>query len=146
MDEYFAGANSILLLSIRPQFVKKLIDGTKRTELRRVKPRLQKGDIVLIYESAPTMALVGFGVVESVLQDRPESLWFLVGCSSGISKEEFNNYYSGVAVGYAINLSEIVTLVTPVALDTLRRQIDGFHPPQSYRYLCRKTAATMCNI
>ena len=44
-----------LLLSIRPTFVERIIDGTKTAELRRVRPTVRPGQDVLIYGSSPTM-------------------------------------------------------------------------------------------
>ncbi len=144
MRNLFHQASNILLLSIRPQFVNKLLNGSKSSELRRVKPRVVRGDVVLIYETSPTMALVGYGIVESVTTDRPDKLWQKVKKRSGITKLEFDQYYEGSDMGYAINFSNVDSLRTSVSLSLLRSKIDGFHPPQSYRYLCPSQASSIC--
>ncbi len=144
MRNLFRQSSNILLLSIRPQFVSKLLNGSKSTELRRVKPRVAKGDVVLIYETSPTMALVGYGIVESVTTDRPHKLWKKIEERSGITKLEFEHYYQGADTGYAINFSNVDRLHTPISLTLLKRKIEGFHPPQSYRYLCPSQAASIC--
>lgn len=137
-------ASNILLLSIRPKFAMKLLNGSKSTELRRVKPRVVMGDVVLIYETSPTMALVGYGVVESVTVDKPPKLWKKIEERSGITKLEFEQYYLGADIGYAINFSDVRGLRMPVSLPILRRKVEGFHPPQSYRYLCSNQAISIC--
>ncbi len=144
MRNLFRKASNILLISIKPQFVSKLLDGSKSLELRRVKPRVINGDIVLIYETSPTMALVGYGIVESVISDAPNKLWNNVGNRSGVTRSESNKYYLGAEIGYAINFSQVNCLATPVNLPSLRKRIEGFHPPQSYRYLCPNVASMIC--
>ncbi len=143
-DEFFYKAGSILLLSIKPQYVSMLFDGRKSTELRRVRPRVSSGDIVLIYETSPTMALVGYASVESVTTETPIKLWKNVGWRAGITKSEFDSYYKEAKYGYAINFSNIVCLRSPVALTRIKKLIDGFHPPQSYRYICPAQAISLC--
>lgn len=120
------------------------MEGSKSTELRRVKPRVVKGDVVLIYETSPTMALVGYGVVESVFEDTPNKLWEKVKPVAGISRTEFNQYYQGAPIGYAINFSSVENFYQSVSLPDLKSKIAGFHPPQSYRYLCQDQATSVC--
>src|SRR5438552_3893096 len=43
------GPKSALLLSIRPKHAEKIFDGIKTVELRRIRPRLQRGDLVLVF-------------------------------------------------------------------------------------------------
>ncbi|MCF6354803.1 MAG: hypothetical protein L3J26_06825 [Candidatus Polarisedimenticolaceae bacterium] len=144
MRDLLHQAGSILFLSIKPRFVRQLLNGTKSTELRRIKPRVQNGDIVLIYETSPTMALVGYGIVDMVVTAAPSHLWKEVGSKSGVSKAEFNEYYCGATVGYAINFSSTFKLSQAVSLISIKEKIDGFHPPQSYRYLCPIQATSIC--
>jgi len=144
MRNLFRKANNILLLSIKPQFVYKLLNGSKTTELRRVKPRVLEGDVVLIYETSPTMALVGYAIVESVTVECPDKLWKKIKTRSGITKSEFDQYYEGAEIGYAINFSDVNALVVPISLPSLRKKVKGFHPPQSYRYLCHNQASSIC--
>jgi len=146
MKNLFRKANNILLLSIKPKFVYKLLNGSKTTELRRVKPRVLTGDVVLIYETSPTMALVGYAVVESVTIEIPDKLWKKVKIRSGVSKFEFDQYYQGAGLGYAINFSNVDALISPIPLSSLRCKVKGFHPPQSYRYLCHNQASSICMV
>ncbi len=125
-----------LLLSIRPQYASKIFDGEKKVELRKVRPRhLSKGDEVFVYVSSPTKELQGMFTVESILEATPEELWHKVKNSAGISKQEFDDYYSGSTKGFGIFLKIPRTLANPISLFDLRKIWENFHPPQSYRYL-----------
>ncbi|HEY9294972.1 MAG TPA: hypothetical protein VIQ31_01115, partial [Phormidium sp.] len=63
--------NTILLLSIKPEYAKKIFkDQTKKVELRRVRTRLTEGDIVLVYVSSPEKVFVGSFEVEGVIESK----------------------------------------------------------------------------
>ena len=124
-----------LLLSIRPQFVKQIFEGTKIVELRRVCPRVEAGDLVVVYASGSEKSLVGAFQVAGVVKSTPGSIWRHYGARTGLKKTEFDSYYFGIENAYAIEISHTWRLQKPVKLADLRRQPGGFHPPQGYRYL-----------
>ena len=125
----------ILLLSIRPEHVKRILNGEKKVELRRTRPKLNQGDLVLIYASTPIKALVGAFQVEKVLEDTPSNLWYRVQNSACISREEFDKYYIGTDRGIGIFFNKTCILQSPIALSGLRQCWPNFQPPQIYRYL-----------
>ncbi len=126
--------NHALLISIRPQFVESIFARTKTVELRRVKPRLQAGDLVVIYASGSTKGIVGAFEVEGVTAASPLAIWRKHNGGSGLSKAEFDRYYQGTDVGYAIRIGKLWELPIPIPLGTLRKRRSGFRPPQSYHY------------
>ena len=128
---------NILLLSIRPEYAESILSGTKTVELRRTRPRVSAGDSVLIYISAPTMALSGKFEVADVISTTPSSLWRKVRTQSGITRKEFNEYYAGASVGYGIIVGKVWAFQERLPLNHLRKKIPGFHPPQGYLYLSR---------
>lgn len=127
-------SNHALLLSIRPKFVASIFAGTKTVELRRVKPRLQRGDLVVIYASGSTKGIVGAFEVAGVTRGGPGSIWKKHNGGSGLCKAEFDRYFDGTSVGYAIQIGKLWRLPSPVPLGTLRKRRSGFRPPQSYHY------------
>jgi len=145
LKRLFQNADNILLLSIKPRYTDMIFAGSKRTELRRVKPRVGKGDIVVVYETSPTMALVGYAVVESVITENPQVLWDKVEGTSGIEKREFNLYFKGAELAYGINISKAIKLDSSVPLVELKSLLNGFHPPQSYMYLNVQSALKLCD-
>lgn len=50
----------LLIMSFKPLFAQKIIDGVMDCEVRSFLGRIQEGDIVLVYASAPVKAVVGF--------------------------------------------------------------------------------------
>lgn len=127
-------ANHALLISIRPQFVESIFAGTKTVELRRVRPRLEHGDLVVVYASGITKAIVGAFEVEGVTTASPQSIWRKHNGGSGLGKADFDRYFEGIEVGYAIRIGRLWKLPAPISLGTLRKRRSGFRPPQSYHY------------
>jgi predicted transcriptional regulator len=127
--------NEAILLSIQPRFAKKILAGEKKVELRRMRPRVQGGDLVIIYASSPVMAVIGSFIVDHVVAKRPRDLWPIVKESACISREEFETYYEGCTVGVGIFISKARPTGTPLRLEKIRQIWPDFHPPQGYRYL-----------
>ena len=126
--------NHALLLSIRPRFVDLIFAGKKTVELRRVKPRVRPGDLVVIYASGATKGMVGAFEVAGVTAAAPSSIWRKYNGGSGLTKREFDSYFAEVAVGYAIRIGKRWKIQEAVPLKTLRKRRSGFRPPQSYHY------------
>ena len=124
-----------LLVSIRPRFVEQIFAGTKTVELRRIRPRVQAGDLVVVYASGTQKALVGAFQIAKLHATSPTSIWRKFAPQTGLTKDEFDSYFTGLEIGFAIEIERTWRLAVPVNLATLRRQRGGFHAPQSYRYL-----------
>lgn len=125
--------NKALLLSIKPRFADAIFAGTKTFELRKVRPKVAAGDLVLVYVTMPRCQLEGAFKVGAVLELPPEKLWLRVRGKCGVSKEEFMSYYAGKNTAFAIGVAEAWQLETTVGLKDLRTE--EILPPQGYRYL-----------
>lgn len=123
----------IVLMSIRPKFSRRIFDGDKRFELRRTPVRLEPGDIVVVYESAPSKAVVGAFTVNKVRRGEVQGLWREYGPHFGVSHEEYRSYFDGTDEGHAIEVGKVIE-VDPVPLEELRERVSGFRPPQSYMF------------
>ncbi|WP_190715240.1 ASCH domain-containing protein [Anabaena lutea] len=133
---------NILMLSIKPKYAAMILSGEKKVELRRVRTRLQKGDLVLVYVSSPTKALVATFEVDNIIQNeiqaKPKDInnfWKEIENIAGISCNEYKTYYNTASTIVAIFIKNLKELHKPIELETLRAKIPRFHPPQSYRYL-----------
>jgi predicted transcriptional regulator len=144
-----------LFLSIAPKFAARILLRLKTVELRRVRPKVKKGDTILLYASSPEKKLYAMAVVEEVTFASPEILWSDVKNEAGITPKEFHGYFDGADIGYAIWFRDLEELPEPVELSKLRVLWPGFHPPQIYRYLSHKEFldlmdhvfyATDCNL
>lgn len=123
-----------LLLSVRPRFAAAMIDGSKSVELRRQRVDVAPGTQVVLYSSAPVMAVTATGQIQEVDVDTPERLWKRHERHLGLTPGEFEEYLVGVSRASALLLRDIVALAEPISLTSLRTA-GRFHPPQSYRFL-----------
>lgn len=130
-----ADSNKALLLSIRPRYADQIFSGTKRIELRRRRPRVGTGDLVFVYASSPTMALVGAFEVADVIEGKPASIWRQWHAQAGIDKSDFDNYFAGREVGFGLVIANAWQLPIPVNLAALRQKQSNFRPPQSFHYV-----------
>lgn len=124
----------MLLISIKPKYAELIFNGKKSVELRRVCPKLNNGDLVLVYVSSPTKAIYGGFKVDAVISESPERLWNQIGIRSGLKKEEFDLYYKNAKIGYGITFSEVWSLPKPIMLESIKSTWPEFRPPQSYWY------------
>jgi predicted transcriptional regulator len=74
-------------------------------------------------------------VVERVCQADPESLWSEFQLAVGITRTAFDEYFEGCARGCAVVLREISPVYPAMKLAHLRKEFDGFHPPQFFKRL-----------
>ena len=128
-------SQKMLLISIKPKFAEKIFSGVKKVELRRVRPKLLPGDVVAVYVSSPIKQLQGSFIVEKIIEKPVNELWGDVQFDAGITREEFDQYFLGADHGFGIYIDKYFSICSPVGLDELKKQISGFTPPQSYRYL-----------
>ena len=119
-----------LLISIKPEFVEKILSGEKKYEFRRTIFR-QKVDKVYIYSTSPDKLIVGYFDFEEVIEDTPSNLWDKFNGCGGISKESFFEYYEGKEIGYAIKIGKLHVFSKPIDVSTLK----DFRAPQSFCYI-----------
>jgi predicted transcriptional regulator len=124
-----------LLISIRPRFAELIFAGKKTVELRRTRPKVSPGDLVLVYVSSPAKQLQGAFEVKKMISAAPSTLWRKVGKNSGIARAEFLDYFRGKTQAHAVVIRRVWKLSGPIDLSTLRRQKGGFRPPQSFHYI-----------
>ena len=123
------------LISVRPRFAQDILSGVKTTELRRRAPVCKPGDVLIVYETSPTKAIVGFAIVSRVDDDCTKTLWHSARFSAGVSYAEYRSYFDGASRGVAIHLKEAKPLKRPIALNEARSPAPAFRPPQSWCYL-----------
>lgn len=132
-----------LLVSVKPRYADLLLSGTKTVELRRTKPNVNAGCDVLLYASSPTMEMVGTAQVEAIDVADPEEIWQRHGPATGVDRKTFDAYFVGADQAVAITLRDARRLRDTVPLEELRRRIQGFRPPQSFRYMGNAEASAV---
>ncbi|MBI4320056.1 MAG: ASCH domain-containing protein [Chloroflexi bacterium] len=128
-------SHKVLLLSIHPVYVDRIFEGTKKVELRRIRPEVVSGDWVFVYATSPVRALIGAFEVERVVEALPHNLWDKVQNDAGITRKQFDAYYLGASIGFGIFVSRTWSFPEPLELVRLRQLLPNFRPPQAYRYL-----------
>lgn len=126
----------VALMSIRPAFSQRILSGSKRVEFRK---RRLANDVthVVIYETAPTMRIVGIAEVGHQVSASPHKLWSQYKSVAGIERAELLSYFSNCAEGVAIELGEVWQCESPVGLSSLS---GVSRAPQSLQYLSRSDA------
>lgn len=119
-----------ILLSIKPDFVEKIFDGSKRYEYRRFACKDPIGKII-IYATSPTKKVVGEVIVEEILSASPTALWEQTKKEAGISIEFFHEYFRGKKSACAYKLGEVKKYDTPQNLSDL----GILQAPQSFMYV-----------
>ena len=122
-----------VLLSIKPRFVFEIINGRKKYEFRKNIFK-QNIEIIYIYSSNPTKKIIGYFTSDKILYDDKGKIWNLTHDVSGLSKEEYDNYFINKKKAYALSISNLTLLENYI--DPYQK-IKNFCPPQSFRYIER---------
>lgn len=121
-----------VLLSIKPEFARAIMDGTKRYEFRRAIFRDTSISRVVLYASSPIQEVVGEFTVGRVLSAEPNTLWKRTRHGAGISKEFFDRYFINKPIAYAIEVLRPKRYRFPLQL---AKDFNVASAPQSFCYL-----------
>ncbi|MDD3336477.1 MAG: hypothetical protein PHI98_13350 [Eubacteriales bacterium] len=119
-----------ILLSIKPEYVNRILTGSKKYEFRK---RLANRPIekILIYSTAPIMQIVGEVQIAETISASPTALWELTKENAGITRDKFREYFKGCKTAYAYRLGQVTAYSPPKALSDFNLD----QPPQSFRYI-----------
>lgn len=119
-----------ILLSIKPEYVKRILSGEKKYEYRK---RLAKDDIeiIVIYASFPIMKIVGEVKVNKKIEMAPSPLWENTKRESGISRKKYREYFKGCNRAYAYKLGQVTIYKKKLQLSDIGIK----QAPQSFVYL-----------
>ena len=120
-----------ILMPIKPEFVEKILLGTKKYEYRKIKAKRNNIEKMLIYSTFPVMRVVAEVDIVEIIEGKPELLWEETKLESGITKEFFNKYYKDREVAIAYKLGNIKIYDEPKTLN----YIGINYVPQSFVYL-----------
>jgi predicted transcriptional regulator/DNA-binding XRE family transcriptional regulator len=123
-----------VILSVRPQYSNKIIQGVKTIELRRRFPLVTpQGTTVYIYSASPVRAMIGSAKIVEVIKLPVPDIWRRFGKLAHIDRRHFNEYFDGANEGFAIRLTQARPFTRQLELTELRNRF-GFEPPQSFIY------------
>lgn len=121
-----------ILLSIKPQYVEKIISGEKRYEFRKKEFKRKDIDTIVVYSSGNVKKLVGEIKFKRILSDIPYLIWRKTHAQSGMTEESFMRYYMNKEKAYAIVIDTFLPYKEPVEIEA---KYPGVKAPQSYRYI-----------
>jgi predicted transcriptional regulator len=121
---------STMLLSIKPQYAKVILEGKKQYEFRKSKPK-NGVDRIIFYASSPQKQVVGEAAIDKILEGTPKEIWEIAKTAAGITRKFYFSYYAGKDKAIAYKLKDVKIYETPKELsDYGVRQA-----PQSFVYL-----------
>jgi predicted transcriptional regulator len=134
---YHGGMNirQFAIISIKPQYSRLIFNGTKNYELRKTFMHLQPGDLMLVYESRTTKAVVGYFYVKEFLTIKPSEFWRNHKSKLGITKKSYFEYFIGRDRGFVIEIDRPSKFESKVTLQQLREDFCDWYPPQNFRYV-----------
>lgn len=121
-----------VLLSIKPEYAEKILQGEKRFEFRKSIFRNSEVKTVVIYATMPVGKVIGEFDFDEVLSDNPKEIWSLTRKFSGITKKFFNEYFDGRELAHAIKVVAVRRYEIP---QNLKEYIPSGSAPQSFCYI-----------
>ncbi len=121
---------STMLLSIKPVYAKVILEGKKRYEFRKSKPK-DSVNRVILYASSPQKQVVGEAIIEEIIEGTPKEVWEIAKASAGITKHFFFSYFAGRETAIAFKLANVTAYETPKELSDYGLS----QAPQSFVYL-----------
>ncbi len=121
---------SRMLLSIKPEYVKKIVSGKKKYEFRKFHCR-DEIDTIVIYATAPTKQVIGEVSLLDIIEGDIEYVWHETKGFGGILKRDYKAYYKEREVAVAYHLGEVTLYDEPKKLIDLGLD----YVPQSFAYI-----------
>jgi predicted transcriptional regulator len=118
------------LLSIKPEFVDKIISGEKKYEYRK-RIFKQKIESVVIYCTMPVGKIIGEFTIDKIINDTPLNIWSETKNESGIGFDYFSDYFKDKDQGYAMKIDKLNLYNKAISKDSL----SNFTAPQSFKYV-----------
>ncbi len=119
-----------MLISINPQHVENIFNGTKKYEYRKIRCK-QEVDKIIIYSTYPIMKIVGEAKVEKILEDSPDNIWEETKNYSGIDLKFYQQYFKDRSKAIAYKLTNIKKYSIPQELSSYGIK----SAPQSFIYV-----------
>ena len=119
-----------ILLSIKPEYVERIFNGSKKFEFRKHLPQ-EKVKRIVVYSTDPVQRVVGEVEVLGTLTMKPTPLWEATKGAAGISRAKYRAYFKGRNTAYAFRLGHAQLYDSQKTLE----EIGIKSAPQSFIYL-----------
>ena len=119
-----------ILLSIKPEYVDRILAGTKKYEYRKRLAR-SNNSVLLVYSTSPVMKVVAKVEILGTICAAPSTLWEQTKSNAGIIRKKYREYFHGCKTAYAYKLGKVEIFDPP--RDLLDYNITL--APQSFSYV-----------
>lgn len=120
-----------VLLSIKPEFVRKIFFRSKKYEFRKVLFR-KEVESVIIYSTMPVGRIVGEFTISNIISGKPNIIWEQTKEHSGITEKFYTDYFMNRKLAHAIEIGRLIKYeieINPFI------KIPNFVAPQSFKYI-----------
>ena len=124
---------SIILMSIKPEYVDKIFSGEKKYEYRKRMCK-EKIDTIIVYSSSLIQKVVGELKIKQVLYNKKSIIWDKTNRYGGITKTKYDKYYENCDYAVAYEIEKAVLYNKPKDL----KDYNVRTAPQSYVYITNK--------
>jgi predicted transcriptional regulator len=115
-----------MFLPIEPEWAIAILRREKKWEIRKRRPSLERGDLVVLYATTPLRAVVGTFLAGEILSGRPTQIWREIRLEMPGTLDGYLGYLGNAPVAHAIRV-------------TSPRRVTPFEPPftvgQGWRFL-----------
>ena len=123
-DELFRAQRDVVL-SIRPSYSTKIMQGIKTVELRRRFPvSAPRGTIAYIYSTSPVQAMVGSAEIAQVMKLPVADIWKKFNKMAQIERSSFNEYVTVRKEGFGIRFTNVRRNNVPIDLIERPKKFD----------------------
>lgn len=129
-DHYAESKNKIKALSIKRVYAERIIDGTKKIELRKRPVGMNIGDLILLYETTPNSVIKGGFIADQTISLPVQEMWSKYSNLLGVEKSFYDKYFQNSAFAYGTFVHQSFSF-SPIFLKELRELCPNFCPPQA---------------
>ena len=121
-----------ILLSIKPQYVDKIVSGEKKYEFRKTIFKRKQVDAIVVYSSGKVGKLIGEIKFTTILSDTPLNIWNITKEKAGLSNGDFFDYFRNKEIAHAIKIESFEPYSHAISI---QEKYPGVNPPQSFVYV-----------
>ncbi len=98
-----------IFLPIKPNFANSIASGEKKWEFRKRVPK-ESVDTIVVYSSSPEKKVLGLVEVLGCVNGTAKDVWKVTSSHRGVTKEEYDEYFSASEQAYAFKLGKFFPL------------------------------------
>jgi|GEM_PF-315518 len=118
------------IISIRPKYAEQILNGTKQFEYRKTSIKCPVSS-VLLYATYPIHKVIGEFTFSHIISTTHEELWQQTQHAAGITKDDYDHYFSGRKVAHALAITSVTRYPQPLELE---KHYGIYYAPQSFMY------------